>query len=185
MVSIKHLATEELEAGLENIYLSPKDNGVVKMIVRRPEDEKREILPEAKLDLTEGLVGDNWKTRGSKKTPDGSAHPEMQINIMNSRVIELLAPVKERWQLAGDQFFIDMDLSEKNIPAGTRLALGSAILEITARPHSGCKKFAGRFGQDAIKFVNSPLGKELHLRGVNAKVIQAGTIQVGDSVKKI
>ena len=143
------------------------------------------MLLQAKLDFIEGLVGDNWKARGSTSTADGSAHPEMQLNIMNSRVIALLAQERERWQLAGDQLFIDMDLSDKNLPAGTRLALGSAVIEITAKPHSGCKKFAARFGQDAIKFVNSPLGKELHLRGVNAKVIQSGTIQVGDAVKKI
>ena len=109
----------------------------------------------------------------------------MQLNIMNSRVIALLAQDQERWQLAGDQLFIDMDLSDKNLPAGTRLTLGTAVIEITAKPHTGCKKFAARFGQDAIRFVNSPLGKELHLRGVNAKVIQSGTIQVGDAVKKI
>ena len=181
----KYLTTEELEAGLEDIYLSPKDNGQIDMIVCRPDDDKREVLHEAKLDLTEGLVGDNWRVRGSKSTPDGSAHPEMQLNLMNSRVIALLAQEKDRWQLAGDQLFIDMDLSDKNLPAGTRLSLGTAVIEITAKPHNGCKKFAVRFGQDAIKFVNSPLGKELHLRGVNAKVIQSGTIQVGDAVKKI
>jgi hypothetical protein len=185
MMSIKYLTTEELEAGLKDIYLSPKDNGLIVMIVRRPDVEKREVIPEARLDLVEGLVGDNWKARGSSSTADGSAHPEMQINIMNSRVIALLAQEKERWQLAGDQLYMDMDLSAENLPAGTRLALGSAVLEITAKPHSGCKKFAARFGQDAIIFVNSPLGKELHLRGVNARVIQSGTIQVGDIVKKI
>ena len=184
-MSTKYLTTEELEAGFENIYLSPKDDGRIDMIVRRPDVEKREVLHEAKLDLTEGLVGDNWKTRGSAGTADGSAHPEMQINIMNSRVIALLAQERERWQLAGDQLFLDMDLSDKNLPAGTRLALGTAVIEITAMPHSGCKKFSARFGQDAIKFVNSPLGKELHLRGLNAKVVQSGIIQVGDVVKKI
>ena len=184
-MSVKYLAIEELSAGLKDIYLSPKNNGALEMIVRRPDVEQREILPEAKLDLIEGLVGDNWKARGSSSTADGSAHPEMQINIMNSRVIALLAQEKERWQLAGDQLYIDMDLSAENLPAGTRLALGSAILEITARPHTGCKKFAARFGQDATKFVNSPLGKELHLRGVNARIIQAGIIRVGDIVKKL
>jgi hypothetical protein len=184
-MSIKYLTTEELEAGLEDIYLSPKNDGRIEMIVRRPEVEKREILLEAKLDLVEGLVGDNWKARGSMSTPDGSAHPEMQINIMNSRVIKLLAQEKERWQLAGDQLFIDMDLSVENLPAGTRLELGSAVLEVTAKPHTGCKKFAARFGQEAIKFVNSPLGKELHLRGINARVVQSGVIQTGDIVKKI
>jgi hypothetical protein len=184
-MNIKYLTTEELEAGLEDIYLSPKDNGRVEMIVRRPNVEEREVLSEARFDLVEGLVGDNWKARGSTSTPDGSAHPEMQINIMNSRVIALLAQERVRWQLAGDQFYIDMDLSAENLPAGTQLALGSAVLEVTARPHSGCKKFAARFGQDAIKFVNSPLGKELHLRGVNAKVVQSGAVRVGDFVKKI
>jgi hypothetical protein len=181
----KYLSTEELETGLEDIYLSPKDNGVIKMIVCRPDVEKRKVLSEAKLDLTEGLVGDNWKARGNASTADGSAHPEMQVNIMNSRVIGLLAQEKDRWQLAGDQLYIDMDLSAENLPAGTRLALGSAVLEITTKPHTGCKKFAARFGQDAIKFVNSPLGKELHLRGVNARVIQSGTFKTGDIVKKI
>lgn len=185
MMDIKFLTTEELEAGLEDIYLSPKDEGRINMIVCRPDDDTRKVLPEAKLDLMEGLVGDNWKVRGSKSTVDGSAHPEMQLNIMNSRVIALLAQEQDRWQLAGDQLFIDMDLSDKNLPAGTRLALGTAVIEITAKPHTGCKKFAARFGQDAIKFVNSPLGKELCLRGVNARVIQSGTIQVGDAVKKI
>ncbi len=171
MTNIKFLTTEELEAGLDDIYQSPKDDGRINMIVRRPKDDEREVLPEAKLDLVEGLVGDNWKVRGSKKTSDGSAHPEMQLNIMNSRVIALLAQDQDRWQLAGDQLFIDMDLSDTNLPAGTRLSLGTAVIEITAKLHSGCNKFAARFGQDAIKFVNSPLGKELHLRGVNAKVI--------------
>jgi hypothetical protein len=184
-MDIKYLTTEELETGLEDIYLSPKDDGCINMIVCRPKDDEREVLSEAYLDLKEGLVGDNWKVRGSRKTPDGSAHPEMQLNIMNSRVIALLAQEKDRWQLAGDQLYIDMDLSDKNLPAGTRLALGTAVIEITAKPHTGCNKFAARFGQDAAKFVNSPLGKELHLRGVNAKVFQSGTIQVGDTVKKI
>jgi hypothetical protein len=184
-MDVRYLITEELEAGLENIYLSPKDNGVIKMIVCRPDVEKREMLIEAKLDVVEGLVGDNWKARGSTSIADGSAHPEMQVNIMNSRVVALLAQDKDRWQLAGDQLYIDMDLSAENLPAGTRLALGSAVLEVTAKPHTGCKKFAARFGNDATKFVNSPLGKELRLRGVNAKVIQSGTIQTGDVVRKI
>ena len=147
-MSIKHLTVQELEAGLEDIYLSPKDNGVIKMIVRRPDVDKREVLSEAMLDLVEGLVGDNWKARGSTGTVDGSAHPEMQINIMNSRMIALLVQEQERWQLAGDQLYIDMDLSAENLPAGTCLALGSAVLEVTAKPHSGCKKFAARFGND-------------------------------------
>ncbi|HMX18002.1 MAG TPA: MOSC domain-containing protein [Anaerolineales bacterium] len=180
-----HLTKEELEAGLQHIAQSPKDNGVVEMIVRRPEVDGREILESAELNLTEGLVGDNWKTRGSTATPDGSAHPEAQINIMNSRAVALLAQEKDRWALAGDQFFIDLDLGVENLPAGTRLALGSAILEVTAKPHTGCDKFAARYGRAAALFVNSTEGKKLHLRGINAKVVQAGTVRVGDAVKKI
>ena len=184
-MDIKHLTKEELEAGLKDITQSPKDNGVIEMIVCRPEVDERDVLEVAMLEVTEGLVGDNWKTRGSKSTPDGSAHPEMQINIMNSRTIALLAQDQDRWQLAGDQLFIDMDLSAENLPAGTKLALGSAILEVTAKPHTGCDKCAARFGRDAALFVNSTEGKKLHLRGINAKVIQTGTIHVGDVVAKI
>ena len=184
-MDIKYLTTEELEAGLENVRQSPKDNGVLDMIVRRPQIEEREVLSEGKLDLIAGLEGDNWKARGSSSTSDKSAHPEMQINIMNSRVIALLAQKKERWQLAGDQLFMDLDLSEENLPVGTKLSIGDAILEVTPPPHSGCRKFTERFGLEAMKFVNSPIGKELHLRGVNARVIQSGVIRVSDTVRKI
>ena len=134
---------------------------------------------------SEGLVGDSWRTRGSSRTPDGSAHPNMQLNIMNARVIALVAQDKDRWQLAGDQLFIDLDLSAENLPAGTQLSLGAAVIEVSPQPHTGCQKFVARFGLDAVKFVNSAVGKELHLRGINAKVIQSGTIRVGDVVRKI
>lgn len=184
-MAVKHVTTQELKAGLENIRQSPKDNGILDMIVRRPQIEEREVLTEGKLDPIIGLEGDNWKARGSGSTPDKSAHPEMQINIMNSRVIALVAQKEERWQLAGDQLFIDMDLSGENLPAGTKLSIGDAILEITPIPHSGCRKFTERFGVEALNFVNSPTGRELHLRGVNARVIRAGTLRVGDIAKKI
>jgi MOSC domain-containing protein YiiM len=130
-------------------------------------------------------VGDTWKVRGSRHTPDGSANLQAQITVMNARAIALLAQREERWALAGDQLYIDFDLSEDNIPPGTQLAIGSAIIEVSAQPHSGCKKFSDRFGVEAIKFVNSPEGKRLHLRGINTKVIQPGNIRVGDVVKKI
>src|SRR5262249_8203653 len=161
-------------AGLDRIRRSPKDEGVLELIVRRPQTDKREVLEEGELDLAEGLVGDSWKTRGSSRTPDGSSHPDMQLNIMNSRVIALVARDKNRWQLAGDQFFIDLDLSAPNMPPGTRLALGSAVIGVTDQPHTGCNKFVERFGLDAMKFVNSPIGKELHLCGINARVVRPG-----------
>ena len=181
----KHLTMAELEAGLDEIRQSPKEEGVIALIVRRPKVDAREVLEEGELDLVEGLVGDTWKVRGSSRTPDGAAHPDMQLNIMNARVVALLAREKDRWPLAGDQLFIDMDVSSENLPPGTRLALGSAVIEVTDQPHTGCKKFAARFGLDALKLVNSPVGRQLQLRGVNAKVTQPGVIRVGDSVKKI
>jgi hypothetical protein len=185
-VDMKHLTKEELEVGLDEIKESPKNAGIIHLIVRRPATEEREILTEGKLDLIEGLVGDNWRTRGSSRTTNGLGHPEMQLNIMNSRVVDLVAAHdKERWQLAGDQFFIDMDLSKENLPSGTQLALGTAIVEVTPIPHAGCKKFVARFGLEAMKFVNSEVGTPLRLRGLNAKVVQPGTVKTGDVARKI
>jgi hypothetical protein len=185
MAEVKHLSLDELEAGLEAVRQAPKDERQLELIVRRPEVDKREVLQEAVLDLSEGLVGDNWKTRGSRRTMDGSAHPDMQLNVMNARVIALLAQDMERWQLAGDQLYIDLDLSVENLPPGTRLALGTAVIEVTSQPHTRCDKFLSRFGVDALKFVNSETGKALRLRGLNAKVVQAGAIRVGDVVRKV
>lgn len=185
MLDVQHLTMAELEAHIADIQQSPKDEGVLDMIVRRPRANEREVLSEGQLSLTEGLVGDNWQTRGSSRTPDRTAHPDMQLNVMNSRVIALIAQDKERWQLAGDQLFIDLDLSTDNLPPGTQLALGSAIIEVTPQPHTGCKKFMSRFGLDAMKFVNSPIGKQLCLRGINAKVVHPGTIHTGDTVRKL
>jgi hypothetical protein len=179
------LTTEELEAGLDEIRRAPKDEGVLELIVRRPLVGEREVLEEGELHLSDGLVGDCWRTRGSSRTPDGSSHPDMQLNVMNARAVALLARHKERWPLAGDQLFIDMDLSAENMPAGTRLAIGPAVIEVTAQPHTGCKKFVARFGLDAMKFINSAVGRQHNLRGVNAKVIQPGVVRVGSTVRKV
>ena len=183
--TVKHLTTAELEAALDHLRQTPKDDGVVHLIVRRPEVDQREVIDEAELDTELGMIGDNWKVRGSKRTPDGSAHPEMQINIMNSRVTALVAQEKDRWPLAGDQLYIDMDLSKENLPAGSRIAVGSAVLEVSPLPHTGCKKFVSRFGSEAMEFVNSETGKEMCLRGINAKVVQGGTVKVGQTAKKL
>ena len=176
---------EELEAALAHIRSSPRDGGVVKLIVRRPTVGAREVLDEAQLDPVEGLVGDNWRTRGSSRTPDGSSHPDMQLNIMNARVIDLVAGAPERWPLAGDQLYIDMDLSGASLRPGTRLVIGSAVIEVTAQPHTGCGKFVSRFGVAAMTFVNSPVGRELNLRGINARVVKGGTIRAGDRATRI
>jgi hypothetical protein len=185
MLNIEYLSMSQLEEGMEHIRQAPKDHGALKMIVRRPREDERDVIDQGELSLSEGLVGDSWKSRGSKHTPDGSAHLYAQITIMNARCTALLAQHDERWPLAGDQLYVDFDLSDDNIPPGTRLSIGSTVLEVSAEPHSGCKKFSERFGVEAMKFVNSPEGKQLHLRGINAKVIQAGTIRVGDVVRKL
>lgn len=181
----KHRSAAELEAGLEEIRRSPADNGLLHLIVRRPDINEREVLAEGELDVATGLVGDTWIDRGSSRTADGSSHPDMQLNLMNSRVISLIAGEKERWALAGDQLYVDLDLSAANLPPGTRLAIGSAVIEVTPQPHAGCQKFMARFGAEALKFVNSPLGREFHLRGINARVVQAGRIRAGAAVKKL
>jgi len=181
----RHLTAAELEAGLVDVRKSPADRGVLEMIVRRPDLGVRESLQEGELDPAIGLVGDTWHKRTSRRTKDGSPHPDMQLNIMNARVVALVAQAKERWPLAGDQLFVDMDLSDANLPPGTRLRLGTAVIEVSAEPHTGCGKFVERFGVDAMKFVNSDTHKALHLRGINAKVVTGGTIRVGDRLTKL
>ena len=185
METLTHLSKTELEAGLDYIRESPHNDGVLEMIVRRPAVDERESVREGELTLETGLVGDSWNARPSKTTPDGSADVNAQITLMNSRVIALLAQDEERWSLAGDQLYVDMDLSIENLPAGMQLTIGSAVIEISAKPHTGCVKFSARFGVEAHKFVNSKEGSPLRLRGVNTKVIQGGVIRVGDGVRKV
>jgi hypothetical protein len=176
---------EELTAALPRIRQSPETTGSLMLIVRRPQVDAREVLADAELTTAEGLAGDSWRARRSSRTEDGSPHPDMQLNLMNTRVIEAIAGAMTRWPLAGDQLFVDFNLSQANVPAGTRLAIGAAIVEITPQPHTGCGKFSARFGVDALKFVNSPDGRALGLRGVNAKVVQPGRIRTGDTVQKL
>lgn len=185
METVTHLTTDQLEAGLDYIRQSPKDEGVLAMIVRRPAVSEREVLAQGVLDLEQGLVGDTWLERGSNRTADGSAHPDMQLNVINMRLVDLVAQEQGRWALAGDQLVVDLDLSEENLPPGTQLAIGAAVIEVTSQPHTGCSKFVARFGADAMRFVNSPLGRQLHLRGINARVVLPGVIRVGDSVRKL
>ena len=176
-----HRPLVELEAAVDEIRRSPRESGIVELIVRRPAENEREVLEEGMLDLDEGLVGDAWGLGSGGRTP----HPDRQLNVMNARVIALLAMERDRWPLAGDQLYVDFDLSVDNLPPGTRLAIGSAVIEITAPPHRGCAKFRERFGDAALRFVNSPVGIELNLRGVNAKVVQPGLVRQGDSVTKL
>lgn len=180
-----HPTTEELQAGLAHVLESPKDNGVLEMVLRRPDVDQREVLDEAQLSVDEGVVGDNWNQRSSNRTDDGGPHPDMQLNVMNARATDLVSGGdRARWSLAGDQLYVDFDISEANTPAGTRLAIGSAVIEVTDQPHTGCAKFTQRFGLEAHRFVNSRERADLHLRGINAKVVTPGTIRPGDTITK-
>lgn len=179
------LTLDDLSAGLEQVRQSPSDDGVLEMIARRPAVDEREVLAEALLDPIEGLVGDDWRVRGSSSTFDGSADPQAQITMMNARAAALIAGERDRWALAGDQLYADLDLSDENLPPGTLLAIGSAVIEVSAKPHRGCAKFAARFGVDALRFVNTGQGATMHLRGVNCRVVQGGMVSAGDRIKKI
>ena len=172
-------------AGLEHVRRSPADDGSLDLIVRRPAVDEREVLEAGELDLSAGLVGDSWNVRGSSYTPDGSSNLDAQITLMNIRCATLVAGSLDRVPLAGDQLYVDLDLSEARLPAGSRLSIGDAVIEITPKPHRGCEKFAARFGAAALRFVNVGAGSELSLRGRNARVVVAGTIHRGDHVRRL
>lgn len=176
-----HRSITELEAMLEHLVAAPTDLGLIEMIVRRPQEGEREAVNVAELDSEQGLVGDNWRERSG----DGQVKPLTQLTLMNSRVAQAVAGSRERWPLAGDQIYVDMDLSEDNLPVGTRLELGSAIIEITPQPHTGCYKFSDRFGAEALRFVNIGPAKAHRLRGVYARVIEGGRVEVGQRVRKL
>lgn len=180
-----HVATDELVASLDAIRASPATEGTVELVVRRPAVGEREVLAEGVLDLDEGLVGDSWRVRGSSRTPDGAAHPDTQVTLMNARAVAAVAGPRERWPLAGDQLYVDLDLGVDNLPPGSRVRVGSATLEITAEPHTGCAKFRERFGSEALRFVNGAAGRPLRLRGVNARVVEPGTVHPGDPIRKL
>lgn len=183
--TMTHRTPEELDAGLAHIREAPLDGGELVLIVRRPREDEREVLDEGVIDVETGLEGDDWGPRGDPRSDDGKANVLAQLTLMNSRVLELIAGPVERWPLAGDQLYVDLDLSEDNLPAGSRLAVGEAVVEVTAKPHTGCSKFVLRFGPAAQRWVNSETGRRLRLRGVNTRVVKPGAIRVGDSVKKL
>jgi MOSC domain len=174
----------ELESALPSILAAPKDGGPIELIVRRPASDEREVLDAGVLDPAVGLVGDAWSVQPSSRTPDRSPHPDMQLTLMSSRLLTAIAGERSNWSIAGDQLYVDLDLSEENLPVGTRLGIGEALVEITAQPHTGCHKFVARFGGEALAFVNARERRSLRLRGVYAKVIRGGAIRVGDRVTK-
>jgi hypothetical protein len=181
-----HRTADELAAGMAEVRRAPAAVGTVEMIVRRPAPDEREVLAEGHLTPADGLVGDDWLARGNRKTPDGSADPQQQLTLMGARVVDLLAGGdRAAWPLAGDQLYVDLDLSVANLPAGTRLAVGTAVIEVTEPPHTGCAKFSARFGSEALRLANSPEGRSLRLRGLNARVTQPGVVRAGDAVRRL
>jgi hypothetical protein len=178
--------TTELEAGLDTILAAPKVEGTVELVVRRPCEGEREVLHEAFLSREEGLRGDDWLARAARNARgDGAPDPSTQLTLMSSRVIDLLAGDRSRWPLAGDQLYVDLDLTQENLPAGARLRVGEATIEVSAEPHTGCAKFTARFGSAAIRFVNSPSGRAMRLRGLNARVVEPGVVRPGDPIRKL
>jgi hypothetical protein len=175
----------DLGALLDATAAAPKDVGTVELIVRRPGVDRREVVVEAEIDEVEGVVGDTWRARGSRSRPDRSADPEAQITVMSSRAASLFAGATERWPLAGDQFFVDLDIGEENLPAGSRIAIGDAVLEVSAKPHTGCAKFSSRFGPEALRAVSSSDGRAQRLRGMNTRVVSGGVVRAGDEVRVV
>ncbi|MEG3635833.1 MOSC domain-containing protein [Micromonospora palythoicola] len=186
-ITVRHRSMAEIVAGLHVVRRSPRIVGTLALAVRRPAVDVREVLSQAELDTTVGLIGDSWSQRPSSRTSDRSPHPDMQLNVINSRFVELIAgPDRDAWALAGDQLYVDLDLSLDALPAGTRLAIGDrAVIEVTDQPHNGCAKFAARFGRDAHKIVWSEEGQQLRLRGLNARVVVGATIKEGDTVRQL
>lgn len=182
---MKHKTLNYLLDGLTHIKKSPKTKGDLQLIVRRPDVDQRELLKSAEINTDEGLIGDDWKARNKLKAHLRLNNGYDQITIMNSRVIERIAGSPEHWPPAGDQLYVDFDLSRNNLPPGTQLKLGSVILEVSKKDHTGCKKFIQRFGRDAFNFVNSAEGKQLCLRGINTRVIRSGSVKLGDSICKL
>ena len=174
----------DLDRHLQHVLGSPRDAAPLELIVARPALGEREILQEAVLDAADGLVGDAWLARGSRSTPDRTANLDAQLTLMSTRVLAAIEPDRSRWPLAGDQLYLDLDLSAENLPAGTRLAIGSVVLEVTDLPHTGCAQFSARFGADALRWISTPTGRANRMRGMYVRAVTGGTVRVGDIVRK-
>ena len=174
-----------LEESLDNIRAAPADGGTLELITRRPAVDEREVVTEARLDTSTGLEGDTWSARGSSRTADGGPNPDSQLTLMNARAATAIAGERERWPLAGDQLYVDLDLSITNLPPASRVQIGSAVIEFSETPHTGCAKFQARYGNDSLRFVNSQVGRELRMRGANCRVVVSGVVRVGDTIRKL
>jgi hypothetical protein len=183
---VAHRTLSQLAAHIDSLRQAPRDLGTLDLLVRRPAQARREVLTEAVLDEAAGLVGDNWLTRATRRAREAGRHLEGQLTVMSARMVGVLGDTDEERAMAGDQLYVDLDISHANLPTGSRLAIGDrAVIEVTAKPHNGCKKFLRYFGEDAGTFVNSEEGKALRLRGLNARVVTGGPVRPGDAVRKL
>jgi MOSC domain-containing protein YiiM len=179
-----HATAAQLAALVDHVTAAPADVGTVELVVARPAIDERIVLDRGDLQPGIGLVGDNYLERGSSRPPGGPADPLAELNVMSARALEAVAgPDRANWPPAGDQLIVDFDLSEGNCPAGTQLAVGTAVIEVTSKPHNGCAKFSGRYGVDAARWVNSR--KDLRLRGICAVVVVPGAVARGDAISRI
>lgn len=176
------IATTPFDAHLEHVRAAPADHGRLELIVRRPAEGERELLETGELDLELGLVGDRWAGRDVLTNP---VYLDAQLTLINTRLLAAIEPDRSRWPQAGDQLYVDMDLSIDNLPPGSRLAIGSAVIAISETPHTGCAKFSARFGSEALRWINGPTGRANRFRGLNARIVKAGVVQVGDTITKI
>ncbi len=176
---------EQLEAGMAGVLDAPSEEGPVRLVVRRPGRGQREILEEGQLDTERGLIGDDWINRPgmNRDTPS----PHAQVTVMNARVAELISgdPEPATWAQCGDQLYVDLDISEANMPTGTRFSVGDAVLEVQAEPHTGCVQFRSWWGGDALRHISTTEGQALRMRGVNTRVVQSGTVRPGDAARKL
>ena len=177
--------TEQLEAGMAGVLDAPSAEGPVRLVVRRPGRGQREILAEGQLDTELGLVGDDWINRPgmNRDTPS----PYAQVTVMNARVAELISgdPDPASWAQCGDQLYVDLDISEANMPPGTRIGVGAAVLEVQSEPHTGCVQFRSWWGGDALRHISTEQGQALRMRGVNTRVVQSGIVRPGDRARKL
>jgi MOSC domain-containing protein YiiM len=183
---LPHRTTAELTAHLDELRAAPADAGTVHLVVRRPDRLERELLDEGVLDSADGLVGDNWYSRATSHAVAAGRHLDAQVTVMSARMVALLTDDPEQQAAAGDQLYVDLDISHDNLPAGSRIAVGAEVeLEVSAKPHAGCAKYKARFGEEALAFVNGEVGSRLRLRGLNASVVRGGVVRPGDVVRRL
>lgn len=179
MTSTVHADVTHLEAGIGHLAEAPTDEGTVGMLVVRPHVDEREVLDVGEFTTEGGLVGDRWQ-------PPESGNLDAQVTMISQRWLDVLTfDDRERWPLAGDQVVVDLDLSHDNLQTGDRLRLGTALVEVTPKPHTGCKKLVARFGVEAQRLGASDRGRHLRLRGIYVRVVEPGTASPGDAITRV